>query len=325
MAKAKLSTGAGLLDALKFVSVAGKDDNMFGVVHNNHVVKETTLFAVGMPVQSELDLCPHVDMMVAALRQCKQGYQLVQLDSHNISIKSGIFRAVIPALHIDEKLSGMCEPDPILGTITVELVNALVACKDVPNPSNDKLMNKGILLQSNTVAATNGGMLMEIWHGVGLPAAFIIPTPTVEALAKIAIKPTGFGCSAGSFTFWFDGGAFLKTKLIDGQFPGYERLFVTNAEVKPLWPGFFEALDAIEKFVVMDTVHFQENELRSHNLGQNEVGASMTVEGLPAGHKFSMKFWQQVRPFVHSVAIDQVGKPVILNGNIARVAIVGKY
>jgi hypothetical protein len=317
-----------LIEALKFASVAiEKDDNsglsQYVAIRDHWLMAENNTFCIGMPFSSGLEMCLHAEKLHAALAQCGQHFQMTQLSAQELSIKSDKFRAVIPVLPSDT--IAPLNPDLKCGALSPAILKGFAAVQKLCTGKDARIIGQSVLLRSNVVIATNGGILVEYWHGIHLPMA--IPKKTVDTIVKLDKPLTGFGFNPGvSFTFYFADNSFLKTRLIAGEWPNIDKLFANKfnpGSAKPLWNGFADAIAALDKFIELDTVYFHDGVLSTHR-NLEHAAASYTVTGLPAGYAFAPSYWRTVLPLCENVSIAAPGEPFGFMSSSARGLILGK-
>ena len=311
-----------LIEALKFAAIASKDAegaHAFVTIQNNWLIAENDTLTVGTPVDVALDLSPHGEQFLAALAQCGSQFQLTQVDTKAVSIKSGNFRALVPAI---DTVKTILTPDHPCAVINDALAEAFRSCMGFTG-KGERIINTCVALRANTMVATNGGMLIEYWHGIDLPGTLNIPKKTVETIIKIGKPLAHFGFSAATVTFYFDDGSFVITRLVAGEYPNSDRLFnAVRGNLTIIWPEFFAALKAISAFIQDDSVYFHDNFIASHQ--SLDLGANYRVDGLPGGHRFSAVYWRTIEPFVKTVCFEAPGKPVAFSGDRARGLLMGK-
>lgn len=319
-----------LIEALQFAAICTKDNDgkpAFVMIHDRWLMAENDSFGIGVYVDIALDLCPQADKFLAALQQCGPQFQLTQVEMGAVSIRSGNFRAVVPALSHDQLSTVL--PDKAVALINDGLKEAFASCLKVmsKNVGDDRLIHHCLRMQANTVTATNGGLLLEYWHGIDLPGPLLIPKKTADTLAKINKPLAALGFSDQSVTFYFDDGCFLKTRLTSGEYPNIDRLWASvKAPGQAVWPELYVAIAAVKAFVDNDTIYFNAGSVGSHHTP--ELGASYLVPALPAGHSWSMAYWKAVEPHVKAVYVPAKGgsaEPLMFTGDKARGLIVGKH
>lgn len=313
-----------LIAALDFVLLATKGNDegksAFVAFHNNCVTAENDTLTLGVAVDVGLELCPQADKFRAALIQCESTFQLTQLDDNAVSIKSGAFRALIPA--IAPGLIAQNVPDLPCALITDALKNAFEACGKAIS-KGERVFNKSVLLRSGSAVGTNGGILVEYWHGLDLPGSFGIPKKTIDTILGTAKTLYSLGYSERSITFYFEDGSFLKSRLMSEPWPDIDRLMNSfDSDTHPVWPQFFVALKAVQAFVQNDTVYFHANHIgTAHTL---ELGASFQVPGLPNDLRFSAAYWRILEPYIDHVKLSLTGSPTSFKGRNVRGLIMGK-
>ena len=200
------SVAGGLLSSLNFVSVAsrdtGEDYQQHVVLYKNFAVAFDGLIAAGAPIQEEVIACPNAHKLIQALKTCQEELSLTFLDkTKRVSITSGPFRALIPCLEISQM--HYIQPDIVLTTLTPELVAGLSLIVGVANAASDHAMAKTVLLEANTITASNGHIIVQAWHGIDLPPRLVLPREFCAAVAKCGREIAGFGYSERSVTFLF--------------------------------------------------------------------------------------------------------------------------
>lgn len=320
-----------LLDALKFVSFifqgAEISDYQFVRISNGLITAADNTVCMGAPVESDLDICLQGEKLQAALTQCGSNFQFTQIDTSSVSIRSEKFRAIVPCFASD--MIFPTSPDKPIADLTNNLLEAIDACNDAVSGKGTKPHDHGLRIGSNSIVATNGHLLIEAWHGLDLPDGLIIPKRALQALIKSKKSLGKFGFSNTSATFYFDDNTFIKTRLIDGLFPNYNKIFdqFVGVGYQDLPADFYAALDAIKNFVVEDRIYFHDACISTDR--SLDAGASYKVEHLPGGSAYSPKLWGLVRGKIKGVYFGQYGVGAmpyasIFYGDAIRGVIAGK-
>jgi hypothetical protein len=311
-----------LIEALRFAALALKDDKNTGFVsfRGGWLFAENETFTLGIPVKVDLDLCPHAEMLSAALIQCGDHFQVTQTSPNTLAIRSGAFRAVVPALEKDE-IRPLIADYPC-ANLTDAITESFTACLPFMG-KGDRIINKAMLLQAGSTCATNGHIALEYWHGIDLPGPLNIPRKTIESVIKIGKPLIQFGFSDASVTFVFDDQSFLKTRLIGGQWPDLSGLFAkVTAPFKVVWPQFFVGVKAISAFTQNDTIVFHDNHIATHT--SLDLGANYHINGLPTGYCFSAVCLKMIEPFVKQISIASPREPLAFIGDKSRGLLMGK-
>lgn len=311
-----------LIEALRFAALALKDDKATGFVsfRDGWLYAENETFTLGIPVNVDLNLCPHADMLIAAFQQCGDHFQVTQTSANTLAIKSGAFRAVVPALEKDELAPFV--PDVACANLTDAITESFAACLPFMG-KGDRIINRAMLLQAGSVCATNGHSALEYWHGIDLPGPLNIPRKTIETVIKIGKPLAQFGFSNASVTFIFDDRSFLKTRLIEGQWPDLLALFnKVTAPFRIVWPQLFVGLKAISAFTQNDVVVFHDNFIATHM--SLDLGANYQIDGLPTGYSFSLYYLKMIEPFVKQISMSSPREPLAFIGDKSRGLLMGK-
>lgn len=312
-----------LIEALKFAAIAAKDNdgNANFVSFSDHWLSaENDTFSVGINVDVELELCPHSEQFQAALQQCGQQFQLTQLDMGSVSIRSGNFRATVPARLQD--LMSPFNPDPPVALINDRLREGFAACLRIMT-KGERICHNSLLLRANNIVATNYHAAIEYWHGIDLPGPLNIPKKTAETIIKIGKPLAQLGFSSQSVTFYFNDASFIKTRLIAGEWPDIDLLLAKPVgPFVDIWRGFYDGLKAIDAFIQGDCIFFHADYIASHQT--LEIGANFRVDGLPPSRVFTASYWRAIEPFARAVYIAPEREPFAFIGDNVRGLIMGR-
>ena len=326
---------ARLIAALKFASVAiEKTDNSglseFITIAGHWLMARNETFALGVQVDTDLEISLHAEKFLAALELCGDNFNLVQFSANELSIQSGNFRAVVPTLP-PTSVAEFSSPDAPAGQLSAEILEAFRVCGKACAGKGSKVYHNSVLLQANTMQATNGAIAFEFWHGSPFPCPMGIPKKTVDALAKLGEPIAGFGFSDRSLTIYLSNGSFIKTRLMTEAWPTkLSELFDKHAgphlRNQPLWAGFVDALGALAKFTKEnDTIVFHDNLVATSEVADH-AAASYVVPGLPGGPKYSLAYWRIVAPFAVNIVLPKLKEePLGFFCNNVRGLILGKH
>lgn len=295
---------SALLETLKFVSVAQHSDGLPYQTHcriaGGTVIAFDGGMAVGSFVDEELNVCPNTKILIAALEKCKERISITELDSGRLSVKSGKFRALVPCLPFGDLQA--IEPDVPCANISDALKPALAAVLPLTVDSDAEPFKCAVLLQAQTVVATNRHVIIEAWHGIDLPPGLLIPRASANAIAKSKKPLKLFGFSHNSATFYFEDNSFIRTQLFESKFPAYERVLNIDTNPWPLPGGFYEALDNVATFSEDGRVYFRDGKMCSHI--DDESGASFEVDGLKNDLCFNIEYLNLIREHAHKMHFD---------------------
>jgi len=280
-------SSCGLLKALNFVSVAQKKKGSAFQTHcifkNNTVTAFDGRLSAGHSIEEDLNATPQTQTFTDALKLCGDTLTITQLDKSRLAVKSGKFNAFVPC-HTEEMPT--IEPDPPQALLDNRLIDGFRLISNLADEETDKVATSTILVKAGSMVATNGFIVVEFWHGIDLPYPLIIPKEAVAAVLKIDKKLAKFGFSTHTFTFYFDDNSWIKTQLLNGDWPNTDQILNVDCNPWPLFTEFYKAVNALEKFTTKDRIYFKTDKVEA-SLSDKE-GASFEIPGLPEGPIFSI-------------------------------------
>ena len=291
MAKAKKTTSSNrLLEAIQFLSSVTKDE---GAPQETHILlnnRTATAFngilAAGVLIEEDIYCAPHNDTLITALKKCSNNpYSIIQ-DGLKLTIKSGKFRAMVPC--IDPSLLSFPIPDNICASIDDRLRDGLAILEVIKTDNAQRVVSQSVLLNGQSLIATDGKIIVEYWHGIDLPSGLAIPKAFIPAITKANKKLTGFGYSNYSVTLYFEDNSWIRSQLYAEAWPSLNHLLDKPCNPVEVPKGLWEAVDAVEPFSEHGTVYFNKGLLQSHNDALK--GATYEVEGLPEGPAYATKY-----------------------------------
>ncbi len=298
---AKVNPAAGLIAALKFVSVCqkkvGEQQVQFCIIANKWIAATNGVLTVATPIAEDFECNAHTYQLIDALTKAKDDLQVVSLSDSCLSIKSGDFTGLVPC--IPDGVLQIDGPDPSCAIVNDVLKAALMSTASliVENAPNEYLA--GVLLQADSCVGTDGSAMIEHWHGINLPC-MLVPRQAAIAIAKCPKLLVGFGYSGPTATFWFEDGSFIKTRLFGSNYPNYKSVLdIEGINAWPLPEGFFAAVKSIAPFCSTGNVHFNNGFIYSDEL--ETEASSYKFEGVPGGTTFNLKRLLQLEPYAQKV------------------------
>lgn len=328
--KGEVKGGAPLIEALKFIAPAQrKSDSAIKepylthcVFHGGFVMAFDGMLTIGHPIMDDIHACPNSFKMLDALNNCGQELAITQLDSGRLSIKSGSFKALVPCCTLEEM--PYFGPDVKCATIDERVINAISNVMNLIEENGAKVHLASVLLQANTAVSTCGTVLLESWHGIDLPPNMLLPRVAAKAICATGKKPTGFGYSGNSATFFFEDGSYIKTQLFQDSYVAYQKVFAENPNPNAwdLPVNFFEAIGAVSSFSEQGCAFFHEGLVSSHP--DTAQGATFEIEGLPVDKCYSIELLQLVKHAMHKVEFMQHKVFFFSNDGITRGVVMGR-
>lgn len=295
--------------ALDFIKVA-QTDKANDLVSKTHcrlqggfAVAFDGVLAVGHPIEEELAVCPHTYRLIDALSRCKKAISITQLDGEQLVIKSGGFRVVIPCLN--PAALPYAAPDPKAGAIDDTIKEGFAVLNPIVSGNGHTVVEASLLLNNNSMVATDRQIMLEYWHGINLPDGLAIPKAAVVAVNKVKAELVGIGVSDRTVTFHYEGGAWIRTQLYADPWPDVASVLNKgdfNTAVK-VPDGFYDGVEAVAPFSAAGEVYTTDTGVGSHNT--SAVGATYEVKNVPPGLCFGSKHLLTMKD--HASKVDLVG------------------
>lgn len=312
------------LDAVTFVSNAqkktGEPNHTHCAISGGYVCASNGELTIAAKVDENLTIAPNTFKLIAALKQVVNDVAITKLSETSLAITSGDFKAVIPCYETSE-IFGMSPPDEPRATVTNDIVASLNDVMVLANDTASEPLYAGILIQKNTIVATNGAIIFESWHGIDLPPGMLIPKSAAKAVVKSKKNLTKLGFSESSLTFWFDDDSFIKTQLYKFNYPQYEQVLTTTKEYEEIPDMFFNALKTIAPFVEGNKVVFKNGMIVTDYREEN--ASTYKIDSLPEGVTFNHKFLMLLKPVATNFTFDENPAKLYFYGPKTRGAIMG--
>lgn len=300
----KTKSSEGLLSALNFISAAQVKESDLSyqthcILHNQQALAFNGILTIGCKIEETLEIAPHTHKLIAALERCNKDVSITELEGR-LSIKSGPFSALVPCWH--EGMPSLA-PDKPLCVISDALRVKLEQISGF-TVDNDKkrIVECSILLQENSVFASDGATLLEGWHGLNLPTC-VLPKSFVSAIINTKKKLTKFGRSENSCTVYFEDDSFIKTQLFEEAWPKIHLLLNKSSKPEPLPEGFYKALNTIAPFSngkeSEKVVYFADGFLQSHR--NKSEGACCELPSIKHGPAFNIKRLKRIEHCVETI------------------------
>lgn len=292
----------GLIEALKFVSVAQKKAGTISQQHcyisGNWVAASNEVLTLATRIEEDIQACPHTFSFIEALSKVSQDdLRIIQLTPESLAVSSGDFKGLIQCA--DPASIVISAPDACIASINDSIKFALEAAGLPVTDGAPDAIKGAVLLQANSAVGTNGHMLIEAWHGIDLPPHLLIPKASAVAISKCGKELTGFGFSHSSVTFWCKDGSFIKTQLFNENYPDFKRLIDVDTNPWNLPDNFYKGVHSIKNLSEAGNVFFRNGVLLSDEYEAN--ASSYKIEGLPEEMGFNLKYLLMLEPYMQKV------------------------
>ena len=318
-AKKQPETNVGsLIEALKFLSLAqskaGTDNQTHCQIENHWGIVNNGIISMGVPVEEDLDVCPHTYMFLASLQECKGSVQMTQTARTSLEVKSDNFQAKIDCVEAisDYELTCMNIVDLTIAPITDAVIDAFRCVGRLASKTSENYVFSSVLLQSGSAVATDGSAILEYWHGVNLPPNLLIPKEAVEIIIKSKKSLKSFGFSESSMTFYFEDNSWIKTELITEPYIAYQQLLNVPSNAVELPPEFFAGVKSLSPITQDKIINFDENGFFTNN------NARFELPGLPKDIAFSIDYLLDLQEFIVSADFNVQEQCCLFFGNNVR-------
>jgi len=319
-APAKNETAAGLINALKFVGVI-KPPTTTSMPQHHHVwlnlgqaIAFDGVVAAGHPIEDGIAGYPHAKLLLEALDNTDKNFVLTVRENGAFEIQSGKYQALVPALPYDQVIPTQPDMNQAAFTDGDAFVKAMEAAGKIVTESGDVVLYSAVrLTDSGSVMATDGGTIIEAYHGNQTPPGIILPKQFVTAMVKAGKAPVGMGLKHdwSTFTVWYADGSWLRTAVYPADtWPnevtnGFADLISNHGEPMEIPPKLWTTINTLLPFTDDEKrIIIRPGLVRTH--ADPRVGAKLDVAEIP-------------------VNIDIDGKRVLLFETIATRYAIGSY
>ena len=319
-----------MLKTLKFVQGAvAKKDFMPAMTHfrieNGTVRGFNGTLAICAPIDIGFNCIPHAEKLIKAIARCDTDDMKMSITpAGRLSIKSGSFKALVDCVPEQETphLMPQGKVYEIDGALLIEAIKAVE-----PFISDDaaRKWSTGVLLKGQSALATNNVCIVEYWTGINFSHPLNIPESCVRELLRIGEAPTSIQMGEGNITFHYTEGRWIRTQLLDTNWPDLTKLLGKPSNPKLVPETLFKELEKLKDFVdKFGNVYFREDKLSTTYHEDAESGAVVSVPGIPDGALFNFEMLMLLRGVAATIDFNAYPAPCAFFGNRLRGAIVGR-
>ncbi len=318
-----------LLTAMRFVSIAqrsvGTPEQTHCRLFNNQAVASNSVITAGHKIQEDIQVCPHTVTLTDALANLPdETFSLTLTENNTLAIRADKFEAIVHCVNAVPSVG----PDAAAYLCDNRLHTAMDIAGLLVSDGATKVVNASIQLRNGSVVSSNGNVILEAWHGIGMPDLLIAP----KALATASHKATGqqgkslyrFGLGPDSLTLHYEDGAWLKSQLYPGdtELPDLLKwLNIPGTTPVEIPEGFFELVKRLEPFSEDGQVLFSGGEVRTtkQSLSTYAIESAKHLRGLVMS--FNIKSLLTIQPFVKKVHFNAAPGVSLFYGDSVRCAV----
>lgn len=313
-----------MLAELKFVQGAvAKKDFLPSLTHfriqDGTVRGYNGTIALCSPIALDLSCTPRAIPLVKAISNCNETVTLTLTPAGRLSVCSGKFKAFIDCVegetpHVEPEGDGI----PINGQV---LLQALTTLQPFVSDDASRPWSNGVLLRGQSAFATNNVILVEFWLGIDFPE-FNIPRAAIKELVRIGEPPISAQANANSITFHYAGGRWIRSQLLETNWPDLARVLNVPSAPVPIDPKIFVGLNTIKPFAdKIGRVLFQDGLMMTHP-GQGEGSSFECDTALPEG-SYQIEMLALLEGVAQSADWSLYPKPAMFFGERLRGAVIG--
>lgn len=293
-----------LNEALKFISPIQKNQ-AHCILKDKWCVASDNILSIGHKIDEEIEACPHIETLAAALSKCGETISITQLDKNKLSIKSDKLKALVKCVDIDS--ISITRPDAPIAPINDKIKQGFEVLNPIIGDEKQKFISDcSVLLRAGSMIGTNRVAILEYWHGIDLPPNILIPKVAMKAVCKTDKKLVSFGFSSNSFTFYFEDESFIKTQLYVEEFPNCDSILNAKTSAWPLPPNFFKAVDTLMPFLNEKSEIYFEKGMLQTELNSYE-STTYEIEGLKPGPAFNCEILKKLEHCIKTIDFSKYG------------------
>lgn len=315
-----------MLKTLKFVRGAvAKKDFVPALTHfrieNGFIKGYNGKIGLCAPIDMDLDISPKALPFVKAIEACKTTVAMHVTGTGRLAIKSGKFKAFVDCIEDAEYPD--IDPAGEIIQLNGEFLPAIKTIAPFIADDASRQWARGILFRGQSAFATNNIVVIQYWLGYDFPIEVNVPEDAIKELIRVNEEPTHMQLSDTHITFHFEDGRWIKSQLLDLEWPDVDKILSVESEQIPILDDFYEAVETLLPFVDdLCRIHLAEDMVATHL--DEGVGASQKVSGqLPEKACFHGKQLLLLKGIVEKIDLNLYPKPCLFSGGVIRGAIVG--
>jgi hypothetical protein len=294
---AKNETAAKLLEVMNFLDVgyksSGDQQATSTVFYQGWAFSFDGVIAAGAPLHGAISFDGAVDTKLFKEALTRVGKEMELAISENGAVfTSDDFSAIVPTFPLN--VFRPVQPDPVMAPFQLgtNFLSAMELAGRSIRDSAENLRDACVVTWGDTVVATNGAILIQVWHGNNMPVGQCVPKAFGNALAKIGREPKSFGFNdtTRTFTVHYEDGSFIRTQTYDPANYPMDRVqqmlepLLTAPMAVPPPKGLIDAIEKVVPFAGPDgLVWFTGGGVKVGPSDSAEWTAEVEVKDIPEG------------------------------------------
>lgn len=315
-----------MIKALKFCSWAVAKKNFEpALVHfkigGGRIQSYNGRISMSSPIELTLECQPLATQFLKTIASCKDSIHMTLTAAGKLSVKSGNIRALIPCSQEE-----FPEIAPTGREIALNggLLAALGKLEPLIAEDASRAWARGILFRGDHAYATNNVVIGDCVLGQKFDQEFNLPHAAVNELIRIKDEPVSMRLSETSASFIYDDGRWLRTALLETQWPDIARIL--DAEHQPfidLPESFWASLDDLRIHVDEFRRIFIKPNFLTTSLDPTEASYA-EVTGMPDGGCYDIEMLRALKGLAMAIDFTSYPGPALWTGEGIRGAIIGR-
>ena len=235
------------------------------------------IVASGYRIAEDVHLAPHTETMRNAVARAGNPFSLTVIASGDVVVTGDKVRVTVPCNSMDAMPN--VQPDAARQDVSEAFREAIVAASKVTTARHARVIASAVNCKSNSVVGTDGGTILEAYHGMGLSGQWLLPAEFAAVVDKVKHKPTHVGWSDTTFTIWYGRDCWVRTNFYTDDYPDtdvmFARMIADAGELRPVPAEMLGALMALKPFLDGDLITLW---ARGLNTASDGTGASFTFD-----------------------------------------------
>lgn len=316
---------ANMLKELKFVqgSVA-KKDLLPALTHfrieGGQVRGYNGMIAICTPIPFDIDCTPKAEPLIKAIQACEETIQLSMTKAGRLAIRSGDFTAYVEC--VEGETAHVMPEGEMIDVDGEALMRAFRTLQPFIGDDASRAFSNGVLLDNQSAYATNNVMAVEYWVGAPFPVRINVPRQAIKELLRIGEAPVACQCSENSITFHYSGDRWVRTQLLESQWPDMGRIL--NQQCNPvaiderIFTGAAKLKHACDN---IGRIYFTDAGLRTHM--DDGLGNAYNIEGFDLPGVYNVEMLLLMKGVATKADWSRYPAPAMFFGDQLRGAIIG--
>jgi DNA polymerase III sliding clamp (beta) subunit (PCNA family) len=315
-----------MLKELKFVQGAiSRKDLVPAMKHfaieNGFVRSYNGVIALCSPIAFDINCYPKADTLIKAISNCDDTVTLTLTPAGKLSVKSGVFRALIQCV---EKSEVHLEPSgDIVQCDGDVLLQAFKKLEPFVGEDASRPWANGILLRGQSAFATCNVILCEYWTGISFPHVVNIPHAAVKEVVRIGEAPSHLQLDDKSVTFHYSDGRWIRSQLFATDWPDLSKVLDRPCNAVDVDERIFSSLDKLKAFVDKSgRVIYTAGKVATHD--DEEEGGHVEIPGSTMQGIYALDMISLLKGVAKQADFTTYPSPCLFFGDNLRGAIVGR-